>query len=384
MALAASDSLSTFDQTNKQLDLEPVLATVLLADTALLGLVGMGTPALGIKHEFNEDVLNSYYITETTNALDATDVTITASAADVARIRAGTILKDAVAAQSELVQVTAIASTTTLTITRSYGSTTAVAHGATAKWLIVGEPVQHGDETITDISKVRSTAYNYCQEFKQTVKISDQLMAEAANGLHPGVPDELKYQILHRTLEIKREMNMSAIHMARGSAASDTVYSTMGGLRWFLTQTGAQHSTDLGSLTEKAVNKMYRNTFDQGGDPGDMVGGPDQITQFATFNAGKVRVAPSDRVAGVFIEKYLTELGKEISLTVDRWMPTDEVALIDKTRVYVSPFKGRALLAEPLARIGNAQRWQITGSCTFVVKNALLAHAYASALTVPA
>lgn len=384
MALSASDSLSTFDQTAKRLDLEPVLATVLLADTALLGLIGMGTPALGIKHEFNEDVLNPYFITETTNALGVADVTITASTDDVTKIRVGCILKDAVAAQAELVQVTLVASTTTLTITRGYGSTTAVAHGATAKWLIVGMPVQHGDETITDISKVRSTAYNYCQEYKQTVKISDQLMAEAANGLHPGVPDELKYQILHRTFEIKREMNMSAIHMARGSAPSDSVYATMGGLRWFLTQTGTNHLTDCGSLSEKQVNRVYRAAFDDGGDPGDMVGGPDQITQFAGFNAGKVRVAPSERVAGVFVEKYLTELGKEISLTVDRWMPTDEVALIDKSRIYIAPFKGRALSAEPLARIGNAQRWQITGSCTLVVKNATLAHAYASALTVPA
>lgn len=384
MTLSASDSLSTFDQTAKRLDLEPVLATVLLADTALLGLIGMGVPALGIKHEFNEDVLNPYFITETTNALNATDVTITASADDVSKVRAGAILKDAVAGQSELVQVTAVASTTTLTITRGYGSSTAVSHTASAKWMIVGLPVQHGDETITDISKVRSTAFNYCQEFKQTVKVSDQLMAEAANGLHPGVPDELRYQILHRTLEIKREMNMTAIHMARGAAPSDTVYATLGGLRWWLTQSGTNHLTNLSTLGEKQVNQLYRQAFDDGGDPGDMIGGPDQITQFAGFNAGKVRVAPSERVAGVFVEKYLTELGKEISLTVDRWMPVDEVALIDKTRVYISPFKGRALLAEPLSRIGNAQRWQITGSSTLVVKNATLAHAYASALTVPA
>lgn len=384
MTLAASDSLSTFDQTAKHLDLESVLAVVLLADTALLGLIGIGTPALGIKHEFNEDVLNSYFITDTGGAIESDGVTITAAAADVARLRVGTILKDAVAGQSELVQVTAVASTTTLTITRGYGSTTAVTHAAGCKWLIIGQPVQHGDETITDISKVRTTVYNYCQEFKQTVKISDQLMAETANGLHPAVADELKYQILNRTLEIKREMNMSVIHMARGEAASDAVYSTMGGLRWFLTQTSTNHLTDCVSLSEKQVNRLYRAAFDDGGDPGDMVGGPDQITQFAGFNAGKVRVAPSDRVAGVFISKYLTELGKEISLTVDRWMPTDEVALIDRSRIYVSPFKGRALLAEPLARIGNAQRWQITGSHTLVVKNATLAHAYASALTVPA
>lgn len=380
MALSASDSLTTFDQTAKQLDLEPVLATVLLADTALLGLIGMGTPARGIKHEFNEDALNDYFVTAD-ETLDATDTTL--SVTDAAQIRVGAVLKDTAAGQSELLHVTAI-STNDLTVTRGYGTTDGQTHLASAQFMIVGMPVQHGDETITDISKVRTTTFNYCQEFKRTVKVSDQLMAEAQNGLHPGVPDELKYQIIQRALEIKRELNTTAIHMVISAAPSDSVYSTMKGLREYLTASGGNNVSTSEGLTEKVVNNLYRQAWDDGGDPGDLVGGADQITQFSGFNAGKVRVAPSDRVAGVFVERYLTEYGRELSLTLDRWFQKDEVALITREKAYIAPFQGRALVGEPLARIGNAQRWQISGSMTLVVKNATKAHAYHTNLTVPA
>lgn len=379
MALSASDSLATFDQTAKALDLEPVLATVLLADTALLGLIGMGTPARGIKHEFNEDALNDYFVTAS-EALDDSETTFDIT--DASQLRVGAVIKDVAAGKSELLQVTAI-STNALTVTRGYGTSSAEEHADASTWLIVGMPVQHGDETITDISKVRTTTFNYVQEFKRTVKISDQLMAEAANGLHPGVPDELKYQVIQRTLEIKREMNTTAIHMVISAAPSDSVYATMKGLREYLIASGGNNVSTSEGLTEKVMNTLYRQAWDDGGDPGDLVGGADQITQFSGFNAGKVRVAPSDRVAGVFVEKYLTEYGREISLTLDRWFQKDEVALLTKEKVYISPFQGRALLAEPLARIGNAQRWQITGAATLVVKNATKAHAYHTNLTVP-
>lgn len=380
MALSAADSLTTFDQTAKALDLEPVLAAVLLADTALLGLVGMGSPALGIKHEFNEDALNDYFVQINLAAgYAAGDTSIVVD--DASKIRVGAVLKSVNANVDETMHVTAISSNT-LTVTRAY-SGTAAALLDNEQLLIVGMPVQHGDETIADISVVRTTAFNYCQEFKRTVKVADQLMAEAQNGLHPGVPDELKYQIIQRTLEIKREMNTSFIHMERSAAPSDTVYATARGLRQWLVQSGGNNITDLGSLSEKSVNKLYRQAWDDGGDPGDLIGGADQITQFSQFNAAKVRVAPSDRVAGVFVEKYLTEFGRELTLTLDRWYQKSEVALITREKCYVAPFKGRALLGEPLARIGNAQRWQLSGSATFVVKNATKAHAHATGLAIP-
>ena len=387
MALSASDSLASFDQTTGKLDISPVLATVLLYDTALLGLIGMGEPALRAEHRFNEDKLNDYTLLEAdSTGLDAAGSTTTMimTAGQAAKIRVGALLRDQAVATSEIVQVTAI-STDTLTVTRGYASSSPEAHGATATWTIVSQPVQEGDETIVAIGRARTQQTIYTQIFKRTIKVSGTIQAETANGMHPGVPDEAKYQILHRTLEMKREMNIAAIHsVLSSSAGSDTVYRTMKGLREYLTAATGNNLSTAESLSEGIVNKMYRQSWDDGGDPRDMVGGPDQITRFADFNAGKVRVAASERIAGVFIEKYLTQYGAEISLTLDRWFQKDEIALIDKSRCHIAPLQGRGLIVEPLAKVGDAQRWQVLMEACLVVKNADLAHAFHTNLTVVA
>lgn len=200
--------------------------------------------------------------------------------------------------------------------------------------------------------------------------------------MHPGVPDEAKYQLLARTLELKRELNSSAIKGIVSAAPSDTVYATMRGLREYLQASGGNSVTTAEALSERVVNTMYRDAFDDGGDPESFVGGPSQVTKFAGFNSAKMRFGPSDRVAGVFVNRFLTEQGRELSIIQDRWFQRDEAALIERARCYIAPLKGGELGVEPLAKIGSAMRWQVTMWATLVVQNATLAHAYHSNLTV--
>lgn len=386
MALSASDSLASFDQsTGAKVDISPLLASVLLSDTALLGLIGMGPRAMARTHKFNEDALNSAFVTQAAGetALTAGGTSLVLTSGQGGKIRVGTLLRDTAAGKSEVIQVTAI-STDTLTITRGYGSSSGETHAAAAQFLIVGQPVQEGDETITDISTARTQVSNYTQIFKRTVKVSGSMDAESKNGIHPGVPDEVKYQIMQRTLEMKRELNTSVIESVISAAPSDTVYATMRGLREYLTAAGANHTSTEESLSEGVVNKLYRDCFDDGGEPDHVIGNSDQITAFSDFNAGKLRVAPSDRVAGVFVNKFLTDHGKELTLILDRWFHKDEIAMIEKARCWVAPLQGRELFVEPLAKTGDAYRWQTVMEATLVLQNATLAHGYHSGLVVPA
>jgi len=379
MALSSADSLASFDQTASYTDISPVLATILLADTATLGLIGMGEPALKADHRYNEDSLNDNFITAA-EALDNSETTFDIT--DASKLRVGALLRDQAAGKSEILQVTAI-STNALTVVRGYGSTDAETHADAATFTVVGQPVQEGDETISDISAGRSQVTNYTQIFKRTVKTSGTLQAETSNGQHPGVPNEMKYQIMQRSLEMKVELNTAALlSVISSDAGSDSSYRSMKGLREFLTASGGNSASVGGPLTEAAVNAAYRAAWDDGGDPRDLIGNADQITRFAGFNSAKLRVAPSDRVAGVFVEKYLTEYGAELSLTMDRWMPKDEIALIDKSRVFLSPLKGRGLALKPLAPIGDAERAQLLMETTLTVKNATKAHAYRTGLSV--
>lgn len=378
MALAASDSLSTFDQvTNKRLDLSPVLSTILLNDTAALGVFGMGSAAMRSEHRWGEDSLNPPSLTVNNGGpIAAVDTTFVVT--DASKIAIGALLMNEADGLTEVMQVTDVTvATNTLTVTRNYDGGGAVVHPDASTLAIIGQPKQEGDESITDISRDRAQDFNYTQIFKRTVKVSGTQEAETNNGIHPGVASEARLQLERRTMELQVELNRAALNGIRSSTAgSDTAYRTMGGLRQFLTQAGGNNLDAAASaISEPAVNAMYERAWDDGGTPTTLIGNSKQINAFSGFNTNRFRVAPSDRSVGVFVEKYLTEFGAEISLVLDRWARNDELYMIDPSRVELAPLQGRALFTEPLAKVGDAIRWQMVAELTLVVRNANEAHA---------
>ncbi len=383
MALATADLLASFDQSNGEfLDLSPVLATVLLADTWLLGALPFGgQEATQTTHSWVEDSLNAATVTQASGdtALDAggSDTNMDVATGTASLLRVGALLRDQAADKSEILQVTAI-STDTLTITRGYGSTSAEAHAAGAVWLIIGQPQQEGDENINDRSKTRTKQDNYTQIFKSEVKVSGTM--QSSN--QAGVPDEFKYQIGQRTMEIKRELGAAVYHSGISTNdGSDTVYRTMKGLREWLTD-GSNTNSTAESISEGVVNAMYRQAWNDGGDPRLFVGSADQITKFSDIQSNEIRVAPSDRVRGQFVTRFLTDLGAELELLVDRWIQQDEVALLDPSRIRVVPLQGRNFQMKPLLPIGDAERAMLVGEFTLECRNASEAHAIHTNLNV--
>lgn len=384
MALGASDSFSSFDATtNRRLDISPVLSTILLNDQATLGLLGQGPAVMRTEHRFGEDSLNPPTVTDDGSALGigATSLAVL----DASKVRIGAILMDQAATLTDLMQVTDIVGNT-LTVDRNYGGTGDLAHAANAVYAIVGQPVQEGDETIADISRDRTQESNVTQIFKRTIKVSGTQEAEAQNGVHPGVPSELRLQVARRAMELGVELNRAVLNSYQSSVTpqgSDTVYRTMKGIRQYLTEGGASSNLDATAeaISEVNVNSLYKLAWDKGGSPTALVGNSNQINAFASFNTNKFRIAPSDRAVGTFVEKYLTEFGAELSLVLDRWARVDEVYLLDPSKAHIAPMQGRAMFTEPLAKVGDAMRWQIVMEATLILMNKNEGHAIHTNLT---
>ncbi len=388
MALNATDALATFDQvTNKKLDISPVLSAILLNDTATLGLLGQGPAVMRSEHFFGEDSLNAPTV-QLDGAEDDTDTAWVLD--DTSKIRVGALLMDEATGVTEIAQVTEITNATDVVVERGFGGTTAAAHADDAVFAIVGQPTQEGDETVADISKDRTQETNYTQIFRRTVKVTGTQEAEANNGIHPGVSSELRYQIAQRAQEMAVELNRAVLNSyanSTTSVGSDTQYRSMKGIRQWLTEgsdgagLGANHQSGGGAFDETKLNALYKLAWDKGGNPTTLLGNAEQINKFSSFNANRFRVAPSDRQIGVFIEKFLTEFGVEISLNIDRWARKDELYLLDTSKAYFAPLQGRAMFTEPLPKIGDSLRWQMVMEMTTVVQNKKEAHAIASALT---
>ena len=379
MALAAATGLAPFDITGIREDLSDVVAEILLGDKSLLARLGIAGEANSTAHDWLERSLNAISVTDDGSALAAAAVTLNVVTGQGSRVRIGTLLRDIAQGKTELVQVTAI-STDALTITRGYSGTPDEAHAAAAEFRIVGRPKQDGADLSTDNSTTRTKITNFTQIFEDAVVIAGA--AEAV--VKAGVTSEVSLQAADRLMELIRELDNSIIMGAKsGDAGSDTSYRTMEGIIEYLLQSGAQKATNSETLTENVLNTMYRLAFDAGGDPTLIALNQRQMQAMSAFNADKIRIVPGINIAGSFVSHFITDLGQELEVVLDRWIPNDTVLLLDPSRINVQPLRTRAFGINPIAPTGDAIKRQILGEYTIEVRNAKEAHAIHTNLTVP-
>ena len=378
MALEAFAGLAQYDLVDVREDLSDVVSEILLDDKSLLARIGISGEATNVKHEWSERSLNATTVTAA-EALTNSDTTFSVASGHGARVRIGTLLRDNSQGKTEVVQVTAISSDD-LTVVRGYGSTSGEAHSDATVWQIVGRPKQSGADLSADRSTTRGRKDNTCQIFEDAVIVAGD--AEAV--IKAGVSSEIALQAADRLMELMRELDHSILMgIESASTGSDTVYRSMGGIIEFLTQASANHVSTAETLSEEVLNDLYRLAFDDGGDPRLLVVNQKQMEVISGFNEDKVRIAPGANMAGTFTTRYMTDLGAELEILLDRWMPNDTIALIDPSRIVAVPLRSRAFGMVPIAKTGDAEKRQLLGDYTLEVRNALEAHAIHTNLNIP-
>lgn len=381
MALANPSQAASFDQSAVyKLDLSEVLAAILLDDADVVATLGISSEvATQTKHSWVEDALNATTVlqsggTQAQMALGETSGTVIRfSSSQVGRITAGTLLKDRLSGKTEVVQVTAVSSTSA-TVTRGYGATSAQTHAAGATWEIIANPRPQGMAGPADTSTTRALKYNFTQIFSKGVKITGT--AQAID--HAGVSSEDAYQIDLRLRELKRELDRTCIMGVRAPNDVDgSTYGTMGGLIDFIGFIGATNVNGTAeTLTPSVLNAMAKQVFDQGGMPDTLIVGGVQKQKISTFDQEYRRSTLDSRRAGYTVEEFVTDLGWNLRVVVDRWVPNDVALVIDSSKVKIMPLSGRAFFLEKLAKTGDSNDWQIVGEYTMEVRNAGQAHAY--------
>lgn len=381
MALQDPTQAASFDQSGVyKLDLSEVLSSILLDDTDFLSTIGISSEAASqTKHSWIEDALNATTTLQSggSNAVMALGTTsgtvIRFSASMMGQITAGTLLKDRLSGKTEVVMVTGV-SGTSATVTRGYGATSAQTHAAAATWDIIANARPQGMAGPKDESTTRGLKYNFTQIFSKGVKITGT--AQAID--HAGVSAEDSYQIDLRLRELKRELDRTCIMGVRApSDVSGSVYGTMGGIIDFVGFIGAGNVNGTAeTLTPSVINTMAKQVFDDGGMPDMIVVGGLQKQKISTFDQEFRRSTLDSRRAGYTVEEFVSDLGWNLRVVVDRWMPNDVALVIDSSKVKILPLQSRSFFLEKLAKTGDSNEWQIVGEYTMEVRNAAEAHAY--------
>ena len=381
MALQTPTPSASYAQSaTYKLDLSEVLSAILLDDADFISTIGISNEvATQTKHQWDEDALNAVTAlqsggTQAQMALGTTSGTVIRfSSSQIGRITAGTLLKDTISGSTEVIQVTAVSSTSA-TVVRGYGATSAQTHAAAATWDIIANARPQGMAGPADESNARSRKFNYTQIFSKGVNLTGTAIAIQ----HNGIASEDMYQIDMRMRELKRELDRTAIMGVTGGDAGTSTYTTMGGVIDFVGfQNGGNNADTAQTLTPSVINSQAKKVYNNGGTPDLILVGGTQKQKISAFDQEFRRSTMDSRRAGFTIDEFVSDLGWNLRVVVDRWVPSDVMLILDSSRVKILPLNGRAFFLEKLAKTGDREQWQVVGEYTMEVRNADKAHAYA-------
>jgi hypothetical protein len=332
--------------------------------------------------------------------MDDTSVTLTiitsfSTTASVANmLREGTIIAplDTANASAEVrIRITSAVAATEA-VCASYGSTTWTSVTATMTWMVVASPYKDTDDASEDISLGRTGRRNFMQVFERAVGI-DQTRK---NISMLAVADELQHQIKLRTLEIKRELDLSVIagiaYHNGTSFTADYGLRTMRGIIYSLRDPNEDKTLEdtmvtsvSGALTATVINDLAYKIYEAGGldessDP-IIVVGPKQQRVISAMEKDLRRVEQGERQVGYYRDIFLSDMGKEFPVVMDRWFPSDKLLILDRSRVFLRPLRGDSWHMEKMAKTGRHEKWQISGQYSLELHNPSECHGLAIFLT---
>lgn len=380
-ATPTSDAVSyNITANTNQLDLSAELAELIRTDnTVFISRLGAMGSASQTRHYWDEDKLN----TNSATAIDTSDGVLTASGSDTSltvasdqgpRFKVGTLFKNKAKGKTEVMRVSNVSSDV-LTIERGHGSTSAEVHAQAFEIHIIAHTRQEDQDMTEDDTQERSSVSNLTQIFQRGVRISYTREKITNNG----IASEFAHQVAYRMKEEMRSLDSSVINgIKSASAGSNSDYRSMGGLIEFVSASGGNTDTTVENLSETVVNDMAEEIINDAGviENGFILCSPKLRRVISTFDQAYRRGQFSQTNAGFYVENFVTDMGYNLQVIQDPWVPNDVLIIGDLSRVKMMALQGDEMRFEELAKLGRSYRGQITGQYTLEVRNALEAFSY--------
>jgi hypothetical protein len=346
--------------------------------TPILNRVSWGADSGGLAVEWITEHLGYHYI-ESSGALasDGGEIVIVSGGTGISasdslskQLQAGSLLyaygaaSGTTSADSFLVVLT-VGSTSARTVSVTSLLTGGGEIASGTKYYILGHYVNEGSEPFPDTSRPRGVLTNNFSILRKDVKITGSM---AATDMY-AVENEPRHQIAMRLLEMQLDRERSML-MSKSEARSSTVAGMMKGVYDFLDDYESSSWVDASTttLTEAKLNDLVSEIWDQGGSPDIFFGHKDQIRKFTQWDQARVRTTPDAKLAGHHVTRYLTDIGEEIELIPMRKWPPNIAMVLSLDKVKLRAKKGRKLILEKLAKVGDFDRWQILSEYTLEFK----------------
>jgi hypothetical protein len=318
------------------------------------------------KDEYTYEWLNDTYTdrTDTLGASIADTTTTTCSVTTAANWQVG----DVFLCGTEQIWISAL-STTTATITRGYGSTTAATHDSGAVITRISRARIPGDDADDSPSTEVTSTSNYTQIFQRTINVARSVQKINKYGL-PSIEDYLIDKAMDELM-----MDLARLpYYGRSYSGTSSAARYAGGFNTFIT-TNLTYATSTAAtggtaqaLTRDHIDDTFQNIFSYGGDPNLILTVAHAQRKINDMYEGYVSTDRSEQLGGVLIKKLQNPItGKIVDVVVDRNCPSGELWIIDTAKTAFYPFD--PFFYKRLGQTGDADKGEVVGEYGFVCAN---------------
>ncbi|WP_299376748.1 DUF5309 family protein [uncultured Kiloniella sp.] len=288
-----------------------------------------GFTAKSTKHEWTETALA---VREETVTIASGATTLTVN--DAYQYQVYELIK----IEDEVLQVSAIASATTLTVTRGAAGTTDATH--TSKTAIsLGTADPENAQAQAAVADNGARLYNYVQTFTRGVELSNDEIAQLSTAGNP-----MTGQVARRFIEINRQLAKAVLYGVRYENSS-TKTRYMGGLTQFVTT----NVTDVsGAVTVAAIDAKILAIVEAGGDPKLLAMSPRQKQKLDALDANLVRIGkkdPQSKVGGNpnTMTWQSGILSHDLDMIVDQSIAKDELWILDTEHLAIGHYSNNGV-----------------------------------------
>lgn len=259
--------------------------------------------------------------------------------------------------ESEQVWVSAMSSTTA-TIVRGFGGSTAATHADSTAMTRISRARIDGDDADNSPSTEVASNYNYTQILQRTINVARTKEKIAEYGVSSWTDYLIDKAMKELMMDLARLPYYGLRYVGTSSAAR---YA--GGFKTFITNNLTNVSSAV--LTRDAIDDTLQNIHADGGDPNLILCGAHFQRKINDFYEGFVQTERSEQLGGVLIKKLMNPItGKILDVVVDRNCPSDYAWIVDTSLVSFYPFD--PFFYEDLAKTGDAKVGQVVGEYGFV------------------
>ena len=354
-------SFDILDRTEKR-SVHNVLLDAMFAKSRFLEVLGGGVQIPGPRHEWISLAapVQTFTPTSSTVASSATNATMDAGAAAIADLRVGTVLMNASRAtpigtyqRNELLMVTAMTSTTQVTVARDYGNFAGGAgngfatHGGTDVYRIIGNNTQEGSTAALDPKTYSADTilenYSAINTMKMQITGSQKARAMAV------VDSEVERQWQRELIKLKNQRVSQFLYGTNSAAAtigSDVLLRSSKGILDFMVDNivAANALVDYATttLTYKAINDLFIKLFNNGADPSEdykIVVPAVTKDVIASWDADIVRTTLDNERVGREITVFKSSMGFVAEVIADPMVAKNDVFILQPSKIVPCTFR---------------------------------------------